>query len=106
MTHRSASRCVFATHPTCSVGGVRLQQVDIRRLHPRARTGRVDVSAYGFRGNLAAGNWSLCNRVDHGNLYGKTGGAIAALFSEFARIWFSLAIFRLFLRKAAGQPNS
>ena len=56
---------------SCSVGGVRLQQVDIRRPHPRARTGRVDVSAYGFRGNLAAGNWSLCNRVDHGNLSWK-----------------------------------
>ena len=38
--------------------------------------------------------------------YGKTGGAIAALFSECARIWFSLAIFRLFLRQGrAGQTE-
>src|SRR5271157_3038334 len=64
---------------TGSIGGVRWQQVDIRRPHPRARTGRVDVSGYGFRGNLAEGNWSLCNRVDHKPVGAAALEAIPAL---------------------------
>gem|GEM_PF-5302555 len=37
------------------------------------------MSGYGFRGNLAEGNWSLCNRVDHKPVGAAALEAIPAL---------------------------